>query len=227
MLRARSLRRAELLVVEGKLGLQESVGHHCRKEQAQIEDGVSKHPDGRSWSSLAPQPYGKPHERPTERSSRQQVKQPHARYRIQQESEEDKHDRVNDNLPPGFILSGNDRQHRNVRAGVVVAAEQRQGPKVWGRPEKDNNEEKHRSQVHVSRGGRPSDKRGHGTGSPADDDILWRGTLQPDRIDKYIKEKRRQRQESREQVHQYRHLDECHRSKQNREREGIRGGNSP
>src|SRR5258705_938044 len=57
-----------------------------------------------------------------------------------QRAERSKHERIDQDLPPGLRQPGNHRQHGNASAGIVARAPQRQRPEMRRRPEKDDEE---------------------------------------------------------------------------------------
>src|SRR5690606_24918488 len=101
---------------------------------------------------------------------------------------------VKNDMPAGDVAPGDDRQHRHAGIGVVDIAPQRQRPEMRRRPHENNGKKNERFKAHIARNGGPSDHRRERAGGAADDNILRRAALQPDRIDKYVKGDRDRKQ---------------------------------
>src|SRR5215510_6147785 len=96
-------------------------------------------------------------------------------------------DGIEQNLSPRFLWPGNDREHRNPSAGVVVGPNERQRPEMWRRPAEYDEEEKTRLEGDAAGRCYPANDGRKGPCGAADNDVLLRPPLEPCRIDRDIK----------------------------------------
>src|ERR1700722_11734373 len=107
------------------------------------------------------------------------------------------------------IPPGDDRQHRDPRTGIFVATIERKRPEMRWRPQEDDQEQDKRFKAYLSRGGRPADHWRKCAGGAADDDVLWRPPLQPNRVHGVVEEDRKSKQARCFQVYDKRKDGDC------------------
>ena len=129
---------------------------------------------------------------------------------------------VEDDLAARLDLAVDHRHHRHPDARVLVLHEQAERPEVRRRPVEDDREEVERGGGDGARHGRPADQRRNRAGRAADDDVLRRAALEPERVDDRVPEEPGQREAGGE------HVDGgCEQRKRGRlKREGVEQGRS-
>ena len=110
--------------------------------------------------------------------------------RAGQQRRRDQKKAVKQDLPHGRGVAGDDRQHGHAGTGVVVATIESQRPEMRRRPQKDDQEQNDRCEPDVARRRGPTDHWRQCAGSAADDDVLRRAPLQPDRVDHDVEKDR-------------------------------------
>src|SRR5262245_13490210 len=106
----------------------------------------------------------------------------------------DQHNAVDEDLSCGFDPAGNHGKHGDAGTGIFVGAIERQRPEMRRRPKEHDQEQDDRLERDLTGGRRPADYGGKRAGSPADDDILRRASLEPYRVDDDVEEDRESEQ---------------------------------
>ena len=101
----------------------------------------------------------------------------------------------------GRLHPGDDGKHRNAGFAVVALELHRQRPEVRRRPDEYDGEQHQRRDLDPAGHRRPPDEDGHRAGRAADHDVLRRRAFEAHRVDEYVEQDRRNREQRREQVH--------------------------
>src|SRR5262245_2241994 len=95
---------------------------------------------------------------------------------------------VDEDLSCGFDSAGNHGKHRDAGTGIFVGAIKRERPEMRRRPKEHDQEQDERLEPDIAGRRRPADDGGKRTGSPTNDDVLWRASLEPHRVDDDVEE---------------------------------------
>ena len=177
----------------------------------------------RSRGRRAPQePQGEPDEARPEQRRGDRVDPAERPERDRDERGCHEQQRVEQDLPCARLRAAHGRQHRHAGARVVLVEQQRQRPEVGRSPEEHDREQRDGRRTDRAVDCGPGDERRHGAGRSADDDVLRRPPLEPDRVDEHVAGEAGEGPDGGEPVHLERQQRDARRSEHEAEGERVR-----